>query len=340
MKVLIIGGTGFIGPPLVRRLLAEGHSVAVFHRGRRQSELSPSVDQIQGDRHDLGAHRAEFRRFAPDVVVDMIAFTEQDALALVDAFRERARRLVVISSADVYRAYGRFLGTEPGPIEPTPLAEDAPLRLSLFPYRQSAKVPDDFACNYDKIPVERVVMGVPDLPATMLRLPMVHGPGDVHRRLLPYLKRMDDRRPAIVLDAGLARWKCPRGYVENVAAAITTAVVDDRAAGRVYNVGDTPVYSEVEWVRQIGEMAGWRGQVLTAPPGTIPLPYSVNQDLDTDSARIRCELDFTEVVDPRVGLERTIAWERANPGGLSHGIGLLSNDAEDALLATTAMRID
>lgn len=333
MKVLIIGGTGFSGPPLVRRLVDQGQSVAVFHRGRSHAELMPAIDHILGDRRELSKHRADLHRFAPDVVVDMIAFTEEDAVGLVDAFQGLARRLVVISSADVYRAYGRFLGTEPGAIEPTPLTEDAPLRSTLFPYRQSAKAPDDLSYTYDKIPVERVVMCARELASTVLRLPMVHGPGDAHHRLSPYLKRMDDGRPAIVLDEGLARWKCPRGYVDNVAAAIALAAVDDRAAGRIYNVADPYAYSEIDWVRRIGEAAGWGGGVLTAPRGRIPVPYRVEQDLDTDSARIRRELGFTEVVDPQLGLERTLAWERANPAGASQGIGLVDYDAEDALLA-------
>ncbi len=333
MRVLVIGGTSFIGPPLVRRLLDLGHQVAVFHRGRSLAELPPPVVHILGDRHDLIGHAGEFRRFAPDVVVDMIAFTEQDARGLVETFRGLARRVVVISSADVYRAYGRFLGTEPGPIDPTPLTEDAPLRSALFPYRQHAQGPDDFLYTYDKIPVERVVMCDPDLPATVLRLPMVHGPGDPYGRLSPYLMRLDDGRPAIVLDEGLAGWKCPRGYVEDVAAAIALAVGDDRAAGRVYNVAEAVAYAEIEWVRRIGEAAGWRGEILTVPGGRIPLPYRAEQNLHTDSGRIRLELGFTEVVAGQTALERTVAWERANPGGPSHGIGLLDYDAEDAVLA-------
>src|SRR5262249_34733410 len=155
---------------------------------------------------------------------------EADALGFVRTFRGLARRTVVISSADVYRAYGRFLGIESGPVEPTPLTEDSPLRTALFPYRSQASGTGDFLYHYDKIPVERVVMGEPDLPGTVLRLPMVHGPGDAQHRTASYLKRMDNGRPAIVLDEGMARWKCPRGYVEDVAAAIALAVTDDRAA--------------------------------------------------------------------------------------------------------------
>lgn len=332
MNVLVLGGTGFIGPPLVRRLLDRGHEVAVFHRGRTQADLPPGVEHLVGDRHNIGAHAGEFRRLSPEVVVDMIAFTEADALGLVATFRGLARRTVVISSADVYRAYGRFLGLEEGPVEPTPLTEEAPLRTALFPYRSRAQSSDDFSSSYDKIPVERVVLGEPDLPGTVLRLPMVHGPGDTYHRLAPYLRRMDDGRPAIVLDQLMARWKCPRGYVDDVAAAVTLAVVDERGAGRIYNVAEPVAFSEAEWVRRIGEVAGWRGEVVTVPGGRFPLPFDAGQSLDTDTSRIRRELGYSEVVTPHAGLERTIAWERAKPAGMPLGVGLLDYDAEDALL--------
>jgi nucleoside-diphosphate-sugar epimerase len=263
----------------------------------------------------------------------MIAFTEADAIGLVESFRNLARRAVVISSADVYQAYGRFIGVESGPVEPTPLAEDAPLRTVLFPYRKQAKGPQDFHYHYDKIPVERIVLGDPRLPGTVLRLPMVHGPGDLHRRLSPYLKRMDDRRPAIVLDEDLARWKCPRGYVDNVAAAIALAVVDDRAAGGVFNVAEPLGFTEAEWVERIGEAAGWQGKVVTVPGGRIPMPYHIEHNLETDTGRIRREVGYHETVDPREALEKTIAWERTNPAGPTPGMGMLDYDAEDALLA-------
>jgi nucleoside-diphosphate-sugar epimerase len=222
---------------------------------------------------------------------------------------------------------------EGGSAEPTPLTESSPLRKSLFPYRGQAQGPDDFFYTYDKIPAERVVLGEPDLPGTVLRLPMVHGTGDRYRRLSPYLKRMHDRRPAIVLDEQTARWKCPRGDVEDVAAAIALAVVDERAAGRIYNVSEEVAFAEAEWVRRIGQVVGWRGEVVTVPAGRIPLPYRFEQDLDTDSGRIRRELGFVEAGTSWDALERAIAWERANPSETPRGIGLLDYDAEDALLA-------
>ncbi len=177
------------------------------------------------------------------------------------------------------------------------------------------------------------MLGEQSLPGTVLRLPMVHGPGDPYRRLWPYLKRMDDDRPAVVLDEGMTRWRCPRGYVEDVAAAIALAVVDDRAAGRIYNVAEPVSFTEAEWVRRFGEIVGWRGRVVTVPSGRIPIPYRTEQSLDTDSTRIRQELGYAEPVALEEALDRTIVWERANLAGPAPGIGLLDYDAEDALLA-------
>src|SRR5207249_1224013 len=112
----------------------------------------------------------------------------------------------------------------------------------LYPYRKNpprkSDDADQWMDDYEKILAERTVKGNPLLPGTVLRLPMVYGPRDDQHRLFPYLKRMDDKRPAILLDEDVAQWRWTRGYVENVAAAIALAVVDERAIGRIYNVGE------------------------------------------------------------------------------------------------------
>jgi nucleoside-diphosphate-sugar epimerase len=129
----------------------------------------------------------------------------------MNTFRGAVRRVVAISSQDVYRAYGVLMGAEPGPEEPVPLGEESPVRTKLYPYRDRAQGPDDLLYNYDKIPIERAVMGDPGVLGTVLRLPMVYGPGDGQHRLFEYLKRMDDCRPAIILAEELATWKTSLG---------------------------------------------------------------------------------------------------------------------------------
>jgi nucleoside-diphosphate-sugar epimerase len=345
MKVLVLGGTGFVGPHVVRGLVAAGHEVTLFNRGRSQAVPDAEVAHIHGDRAHLPAFAGAFRRLAPEVVLDMRPFTEDDALDVETAFRGIARRVVAVSSMDVYRAYGRLRGSEPGPPDPLPLTEDAPLRGRLFPYRSTdsppPRVEDDprpwLDHYYDKIPVERVVLGDPDLPGTVLRLPMVYGPHDEQHRLFPYLKRMDDRRLAIVLGETQARFRGTRGYVENVGAAIALAVADDRAAGHVYNVGDADPPTEAGWVRAIGRAAAWDGRLVIVPDERLPAPLRPKGHLEqhwvTETTRLRRDLGYTEPVSQAAGLHRAVEWERANPPPMVDPREF-DYAAEDELLAT------
>ena len=327
MRILAIGGTRFIGPRVVHRLAAAGHQVAVFHRGRTAAELPSSVQRIRGDRHRLAEHVEEFRRFRPDVVVDMIAMTEQDARSLVATFRGIAGRLVVLSSGDVYRAYGVFTGLEPGPPEPVPIREDAALRQVLYPYR-SAAAPGDDKYDYEKILVERVAMSETRLPATVLRLPMVYGPGDNQHRLGPYLRRMADERPVILLNERMARWRCLRGYVEEVAAAVALAVQNPAATGRVYNVAEPSAFTEAEWVAKIAAVVGWNGRVIAVPEAKMAVGFNTSQDLVVDTTRIRTELGFQEVTTADDALRATIRWEQDHAATQP-----VDYQAEDSLLA-------
>lgn len=332
MRVLIVGGTGFIGPHVVRHLLDAGHHVAVLHRGVTEDDLPDNITHIHtgaiagepefvGWQQRLPQFASDLRAFAPDVALHMVAMREQDAVTVQTALRGLVRRLVLVSSQDVYRAYGRLIGTEPGAPDPVPLTEDAPLREKHYPYRQETpRPPDDprqWMDDYDKIPIERLVLGDPALPGTVLRLPAVYGPGDKQHRTYDYLKRMDDNRPAILLPATAAAWRWTRGYVENVASAVALAATDDRAAGRVYNLGEPEALAEAEWVRAIGEAAGWHGEVLAIPPDQLPpsLAFDGNtaQDLLADSSRIRRELGYGERLPRDEALRRTIAWERSHP---------------------------
>lgn len=322
MRILVIGGTSFIGPFVVQSLNAQGHNVTIFHRLRTTGSLLPDrVQEILGDRRPLADVAGVLLKTRPEVVLDMIPLIEQDARDVMSIFKGVARRVVSISSQDVYRAFGRVNRKESGPVDPLPITEDSPLRENLYPYRREtprdADDPQKLHDDYDKILVERVVMSDPELPGTVLRLPMVYGPGDYQHRLFQFLKRLDDGRPAILLDEAEAGWKWTHGYVENVADAIVLAVTDERAAGRVYNVGEPVTFTLAEWVEKIGEAAGWRGRIVRIPHGRLPEPlrWDINaaQDIVVDSTRIRQELGYAERVDIDEALRRAVAWERVHP---------------------------
>jgi nucleoside-diphosphate-sugar epimerase len=322
MKILIIGGTGFIGPSVVRHLQGLGHTVAVFHRGSSTARLSPDVAHILGDRRTLEAHKEDLLNFAPDIVVDLVLSSGAQAEVLMRTFRGVAKRVVVISSQDVYRAAGVFHRMESGPLAPLPLAEDSRLRTNLHPYRPQVlkRLQSVFGWlddEYDKIPVERTVLADEELPATVLRLPMVYGPGDPLHRFFPVLKRIEDGRQRILFSQDVAAWRSPRGFVENVAAAIALAATSERVAGRIYNVAEEPAFSELEWAQQVAAEAGWRGEFVVLPQDRTPkhlLPAgNFAQHWVVSSQRIRQELGYQEKVSLHEALRRTIAWERATP---------------------------
>jgi nucleoside-diphosphate-sugar epimerase len=133
MRALVIGGNGFIGTPLVRELLNDGHDVAVFHRGAEVSSNQKPL-QIRGHRNRLPDYEDELRRFAPEVIIDMVLCSGEQARQLIAVADKINARVVAISSMDVYRAWGVVHGSEPGGLEPMPITEDAPLRTARQVY--------------------------------------------------------------------------------------------------------------------------------------------------------------------------------------------------------------
>ncbi len=317
MRFLILGGTRFIGPPVVHMLVEQGHTVAVFHRGESQTDLPSSVERLLGNRKCLASFRTEFTRFAPDVVIDTFAMTERDGQDVMQVFPGVAKRAVVLSSMDVYRAFDRFRGVDPGEPELVPLAEDAPLRERLFPYRSQAKDADDLLYNYEKILMERAVLSQPELPGTVLRLPCVYGPGDYQHRTFEYLKQMDEGRSTIVLGQLRAAWRWTRGYVEDVAAAVVLAATDERVAGQIFNVGELESLSEADWVRRIGDAAEWKGDLRIVPDEQLPEDpraiFDWRHFVVGDTSKIRRVLGYQARMGAQEAMARTVAWERRHP---------------------------
>jgi nucleoside-diphosphate-sugar epimerase len=205
-------------------------------------------------------------------------------------------------SIDVYRVFGRLHGTEPGPVDPIPLSEEAPLRQKLSIHGDS----------YEKRWVEQVVMSDARLPGTILRYPMIYGPND-GGRTFDLVKRIMDRRAAILIDAGLAAWRWSRGYAENVAWATQLAVTNERAAGRIYNVAEPEGLSYLEWTQRVTRAAGWNGRIVVVPPGRLDDQTNYEHHWVVDTTRIRAELGYLEVAPQEEALLRTVAWQRANP---------------------------
>ncbi len=309
MTILLIGGTGFVGRHVTRRLAEAGHAVSVFHRGQTDPDLPASVSALQGTRDDPDALRDALDAVVPDVLVDVILYTEAQADALTEVADGRTERLVVLSSGDVYRQYDGLRGQSDVPPDPVPLTEHAPLRASRHPYR-GTDTDFGYAHGYDKILVEEQVRAGP-VPATILRLPKMYGPGDDEHHVGRALAQLREADGELVLSEQRARWRWSRGYVTNVAAATVAAATDPVAAGRTYNVGEPDALPQATWLRRIAEVAGLDTTVQAGPeaepPDAPPFDWAYSMALDT--RRIRTELDFAEPISHPQALVRTVLWE-------------------------------
>jgi nucleoside-diphosphate-sugar epimerase len=146
---------------------------------------------------------------------------------------------------------------------------------------------------------------------------------------------MDDGRKQIIFADDVAPWHTPRGYVEDVGAAVALAATSPESAGRIYNVGEAESFGELDWVRKIAAATGWNGEFVVLPhdrtPKHLHLLGNTAQHLVASSERIRKELGYSELLPREEAIRKTIAWERANPPAQPHA--QFDYPAEDEALA-------
>jgi len=124
MKLLIIGGTGFLGRHLTMLALDWGHDVTLFNRGHRQHANWRELVQLNGDRdQDLSALEGEGLQW--DLAIDTCCYRPEQAETLSMALLGRCERLIFISTISVYRDFSSPGMDESAPLHRTPQGEMA-----------------------------------------------------------------------------------------------------------------------------------------------------------------------------------------------------------------------
>lgn len=304
MRVLVLGGTWFLGRRVVERLHVRGDDVLVVHRHHRPGTWVPA-EHLLTDRQALADHAERVRDFAPEAVLDTCALTGADVDAVLPVLPEVPT--VVLSSQDVYQAYrGLRAGTSEAPL---PLTEDAELRRERYLYRGAGleHVPDE----YEKLDVEERwhTRG-----ATVLRLPLVYGPHDWQRREDVVLRRLRAGRRRIPIGAANLLWT--RAHVDDLAAGVIAAIDTRAADGTTLNLGETHTWPVSTWFRQILDAAEPAAELVRVPDTALPsdlvLAAAPAQHLLVSVARAEAVLGWTHG-DPATRVAESVRWHLAHP---------------------------
>ena len=172
MKLLVIGGTSFVGRALVELAASQGHDVTVFHRGEKEPDDLPSVTHVHGDRDgDLD----RLGEATVDAVVDTSGYVPRLVEASASTFAERTARYLFVSTTSVY----------PDDVAP-PVNDRSPVHAPPFPDTE-----DVTGETYGplKVACEEVVRRVYGDRATIVRPGYIVGPHDPTERLMSWLRR-------------------------------------------------------------------------------------------------------------------------------------------------------
>ena len=304
MRVIVLGGTRFIGRAIVEDLASAGHQLLLVHRGVLEPSGMPEAQHLHIERAGLPGHRAALETFAPDAAIDCRALTRADAEIALASLPQDIR-LVVISSMDVYRAFGAV--NDDRETDPVPLDEASPVRPHRYPYRGKREGMDD----YDKLDVEDAYL---PRGATSLRLPMVYGEHDYQLRAEFILRRVRAGRTRIPFGAGT--WLTCRGYVRDIARGARLVLESSVALGEALNLCEDRTFSVGMWSRMILEAAGSEAELVRVADDLLPEDLratgTMSQHILASARKARSLLGWT-ASDSSTALRATVAWHLANP---------------------------
>jgi 2'-hydroxyisoflavone reductase len=250
MKVLVAGGTRFIGRHLVDFLLSEGHEVWLFNRGKTNPGLYSQTRLIAGDR---SAPPDELKQHDWDWVFDLSCYAPEDADSLVRTVGPRTGRYVFCSTISVYNWQGT----------PEPVVEDCE-RVTYTPDNIAESAPPALSYGAKKRGAEDIVLElapVVGMQAAIVRPCLVYGPWDTSDRLHYWLHRVREGSVVVPRDG---RGMVQAVYVKDLARIFLAAAKAMDAAGRMYNGASTYRLSLMDWIRTAAVLVGKQPRVVEA----------------------------------------------------------------------------
>ncbi len=298
MRVIVLGGTWFVGRAITEALMSAGHTVLIVHRGVSEPTDLPRVQHLHAERSTWPAHASEFAAFQADAAVDVSAGNGASARAALSALPPGIR-LVALSSIDVYRAYEALRnGTQ---ADAVPLTEESPLRVT-----RHLDGP-----QWENLEIEEAYHGA---GATILRLGAVYGEHDYQHRFEPVLRRVRARRRQLPVGAG--NFLFSRVYVGDVGRAVRAALASDQGSGRCLNIVEAQTAPMRLFYEQVSSATDGSLGLVRVPDETLPPDLrdtgALSQHLLASPARAAVMLGWRATAGPQI-LRRAVTWHLNNP---------------------------
>ncbi|HUC59776.1 MAG TPA: NAD-dependent epimerase/dehydratase family protein [Streptosporangiaceae bacterium] len=315
MRILILGGTAFVGRAITEDALGTGADITLFGRGKTGSDLFPGLTRLTGDR-DTGDYDS-LRGGSWDAVIDVSGYVPRHVGQAMDAIADRAGRYLFISSHAVYV----LDGVPPGSTEDTPRR----------PPRRDTEELTDETYGPAKVACEDDVTARYGERAAIVRPGKVAGPHDPQRGLTYWVRRAA-RGGRIAVPGELDQ---PVQIVDSRdLARLVVRLITDERSGAFHAVGPAEPVTLGGLIETCARVAGTEAELVQVPPELAPPMFPLVRPSHW-TAQQRSPAKARAAGMPATPLEVTVAdvlaWDRAR-GDLPVEGGF-TPEQENALLA-------
>jgi nucleoside-diphosphate-sugar epimerase len=227
MRILIMGGTRFIGVYLTKLLVEQGHDVVLFNRGNKPAPVE-GVKQIHGDRTDASQLKEKLSQEEFDAIFDNNGRELGDTQPLAEIFKDRVKHFVYMSSAGVYRKSDQLPHVEGDPIDP----------------KSRHKGKHDTEAFLEQL----------GLPWTSIRPTYIYGPQNYNDLEAWFFDRIIRDRPIPIPGNGMHITQF--GHCKDLAHAMSQVLGNEAAVGQIYNVSGDRYVTFDGLARACAEAAG------------------------------------------------------------------------------------
>jgi nucleoside-diphosphate-sugar epimerase len=304
MKILFIGGTGFISTAVSRMAIERGMELYLLNRGIRSTEIS-GAHQLTGNIHNPESMRNALKDLMFDVVVDWIAFTPEDIERDIAVFSRRTKQFVFISSASAYQK---------PPVDYI-ITESTPLENPYWEYSRN------------KIACEELLMKAyrdEYFPVTIVR------PSFTYNTYLPVAiggfgcytlaDRMLKGKPIIVHGDGTSLWV--NTHAEDFAKGFLGLLGNEKAIGQAFHITSDEVLTWNQIYQTIANALGVEAKMVHIPSDFI---VKVKPEMTGglfgdkawstvfDNSKIKAFVpEFQATIPFSVGIRRALDWFAAD----------------------------